>query len=236
MTGAPDGAKASWFLVRDRDPRPAVSIRGQPDAIRSPDLGWYSTTTTRSGRHLGRGGRAVDVTLSAWERRHRSSGTSGLRAGATTRPSRGRRLVRRLLLPQQRGDRGAGVDRSRRARRDPRRRLPPRQRHPADLLRPRRRAVRLAARRSRRRIPVLSRVCHRTRRRTRRGYTHNFPLPLGNDVGDLPPGARRAAGRSPRFGADALVVSLGVDTAAEDADRFELVGDDFHAWARRSAR
>ena len=30
-----------------------------------------------------------------------------------------------------------------------------------------------------------------------------------------------------RFGADALVVSLGVDTAAEDYDTFQLGADDF---------
>jgi acetoin utilization deacetylase AcuC-like enzyme len=59
------------------------------------------------------------------------------------------------------------------------------------------------------------------------GYTHNVPLPLGTTWSTYGPALDAAAGVITRFGADALVVSLGVDTAAEDADRFELVGDDF---------
>ena len=73
---------------------------------------------------------------------------------------------RRLLLLQQRRDRGR-VDRpaDRGAGRDPRRRLPPRQRHPADLLAPRRRPVRVAPRRPGAAVPVLP----RPRRRDGRG-------------------------------------------------------------------
>jgi acetoin utilization deacetylase AcuC-like enzyme len=59
------------------------------------------------------------------------------------------------------------------------------------------------------------------------GYTHNFPLPLGTTWATYGPALAAAAGAITQFGADALVVSLGVDTAAEDADRFELVADDF---------
>ena len=39
-----------------------------------------------------------------------------------------------------------------------------------------------------------------------------------------------------RFGADALVVSLGVDTAAEDYDTFQLGADDFTPHGRRDRR
>ena len=55
----------------------------------------------------------------------------------------------------------------RRARRDPRRRLPPRQRHRADLLAPRRRAVRVAPRPPRPRVPVLPRLAGRDGRGSR---------------------------------------------------------------------
>jgi acetoin utilization deacetylase AcuC-like enzyme len=59
------------------------------------------------------------------------------------------------------------------------------------------------------------------------GYTHNFPLPLGTTWHAYGPALDAAARTITSFGADALVVSLGVDTAAEDPDRFQLVADDF---------
>ena len=60
------------------------------------------------------------------------------------------------------------------------------------------------------------------------GTTHNFPLPARHRVGHVRARARRrAAGDRTSFGADALIVSLGVDTAAEDPDTFRLVADDF---------
>lgn len=59
------------------------------------------------------------------------------------------------------------------------------------------------------------------------GYTHNFPLPLGTTWNGYGPALDAASKTITRFGPDALVVSLGVDTAAEDPDRFELVADDF---------
>ena len=57
--------------------------------------------------------------------------------------------------------------------------------------------------------------------------THNFPLPLGSAWDAYEPALTEAAKAITNFGADALVVSLGVDTAAEDADTFQLVGEDF---------
>ena len=116
----------------------------------------------------------------------------GVRAVPPARPSRGRRFVRGVLLPQQRRDRRAGVRRSRRARRDPRRRLPPRQRHPAAVLRPRRRAVRLAPRRSRATtIRTSSAFASERGWGAGEGYTRNFPLPPGTDWACLRACARR---------------------------------------------
>ena len=89
-------------------------------------------------------------------------GVRGLRPVPAARPSRGAIDVRRLLLLQQRGDRGGGDHRGhRRAGRHPRRRLPPRERHAADLLAARRRPLRLDPRRPAARLPVLPRPCRR---------------------------------------------------------------------------
>jgi acetoin utilization deacetylase AcuC-like enzyme len=59
------------------------------------------------------------------------------------------------------------------------------------------------------------------------GFTRNFPLPLGTTWDAYGPALEAAAHAIAEFGPDALVVSLGVDTAAEDPDRFQLVADDF---------
>ncbi|HET9729364.1 MAG TPA: histone deacetylase family protein [Acidimicrobiia bacterium] len=60
-----------------------------------------------------------------------------------------------------------------------------------------------------------------------RPTTHNFPLPAGTTWDAYGP-ALEAALRAVRdFAPDGIVVSLGVDTAAEDPDRFELVADDY---------
>ena len=97
----------------------------------------------------------------------------------------------RLLLLQQRGDRGRGDHAlDRRAGRDPRRRLPPRQRDPADLLAPRRRPLRLAPRPPGSAVPVLPRLARRDRRR---GGERREPQPAaagGHRRRRLPRGAR----------------------------------------------
>ena len=59
------------------------------------------------------------------------------------------------------------------------------------------------------------------------GYTRNFPLPLGTAWDAYDPALDAAARVIAAFAPDALVVSLGVDTAAEDADTFQLGADDF---------
>ena len=60
------------------------------------------------------------------------------------------------------------------------------------------------------------------------GYNRNYPLPPGTAWSALRPRARRTRStRSRKFSPDGLVVSLGVDTAAEDPDSFQLVADDF---------
>jgi acetoin utilization deacetylase AcuC-like enzyme len=59
------------------------------------------------------------------------------------------------------------------------------------------------------------------------GFTRNFPLPLGTAWDTYAPALDAAAQAITSFAPDALVVSLGVDTAAEDPDTFHLGADDF---------
>src|SRR5262249_37978401 len=56
----------------------------------------------------------------------------------------------------------------------------------------------------------------------------NLPLPWGSAWRDYEPALKQALGAIRRFGADALVVSLGVDTFEQDPiSRFKLVHDDY---------
>ncbi len=59
------------------------------------------------------------------------------------------------------------------------------------------------------------------------GCNHNFPLPAGTEWHAYAPALAAALAVVRAYGPDALVVSLGVDTAAEDADTFRLVADDY---------
>jgi acetoin utilization deacetylase AcuC-like enzyme len=59
------------------------------------------------------------------------------------------------------------------------------------------------------------------------GTTRNYPLPPGTDWDRYAPALDGALGAVRDHGPDVLVVSLGVDTALEDADSFRLVGDDY---------
>ena len=79
-------------------------------------------------------------------------------------PSRLRRCRRRLLLPQQFGDRRAASAQGCGARRDPRRRPASRQRHARHLLCARRRADRVDPCRPGALLPVLLGPCRRARR------------------------------------------------------------------------
>ena len=117
-----------------------------------------------------------------------------------------------------------------------RRRRPPGQRHRRDLLRPRRRALRLGARRpGRRLVPARRRVRRRDRHRRRaRGATRNLPLPEG--TGDEPwldGGRPSSPSGSARPAATHLVVSLGVDAAADDPESPLLVTADGYREAGR---
>ena len=62
---------------------------------------------------------------------------------------------------------------------------------------------------------------------TGEGCTHNFPLPPGTAWDRYGPALAAATDVIADFGADGLVISLGVDTAVEDYDTFQLVGGDF---------
>jgi acetoin utilization deacetylase AcuC-like enzyme len=59
------------------------------------------------------------------------------------------------------------------------------------------------------------------------GTTHNYPLPLGTDWAGYAPALDDAVSVIGRYAPDGLIVSLGVDTAAEDPDTFRLVADDY---------
>ena len=150
--------------------RPWPARRHRPACVTncrsSAELGrWcFETTTplTEGTYEAARG--AVDIALDA--RRNWSSTGRGHAYGLCRPPGHHAPtgVVRRLLLLQQRRRRRAPRrvdhrDRGHRARR----RLSPRQRHAADLLRPRRRPVRVAARRPGAGLPVP----HRIRRRVR---------------------------------------------------------------------
>ena len=143
---------------------------------------------------------SVDVALSAAAAGARRR-AGRLRAVPPARPPRHARYVRRLLLLQQRRDRGPpprvhdGVEGDR-----ARRRLPPRQRHPADLLRARRRAVRLAARRPGPRLSVRDRSADETGAGRGSG-TPQLPAAGRDGRRRLPRRARRGLrGRSSRSG------------------------------------
>jgi acetoin utilization deacetylase AcuC-like enzyme len=55
----------------------------------------------------------------------------------------------------------------------------------------------------------------------------NFPLPAGTAWAAYEPALAAALAAVRRYAADAVVVSLGVDTALEDPDTFRLVADDY---------
>jgi acetoin utilization deacetylase AcuC-like enzyme len=59
------------------------------------------------------------------------------------------------------------------------------------------------------------------------GCTRNYPLPPATEWGAYGRALDDALTVVRRFAPDGVVVSLGVDTALEDADSFRLVGDDY---------
>jgi acetoin utilization deacetylase AcuC-like enzyme len=68
------------------------------------------------------------------------------------------------------------------------------------------------------------------------GTTHNYPLPLGTDWSAYESALVDGVDAIGRYAPDALVVSLGVDTAAEDSDTFRLVADDYPRMGEAIAR
>lgn len=59
------------------------------------------------------------------------------------------------------------------------------------------------------------------------GFNRNFPLPAGTEGRPYLEALDAALTVIRRYAPDGVIVSLGVDTAAEDPDSFRLVGDDF---------
>ena len=57
--------------------------------------------------------------------------------------------------------------------------------------------------------------------------TRNFPLPAGTDWATYGTALETALAAVRKFSPDAVIVSLGVDTALEDPDTFRLVADDY---------
>jgi acetoin utilization deacetylase AcuC-like enzyme len=105
------------------------------------------------------------------------------------------------------------------------------------LLRPRRHLLRLAARRPGGRVPLLHGLRRRDRCRRRPGLHLNLPLPHGTDWAGYGPALDHACQAIAGFGADLLVVSLGVDTFEQDPiSRFRLRSDDYLHIGRRIAR
>ena len=188
-------------VVPDVFAMPGLRAGMGPPAEPSPvgaRLGWwcFETTTPLTAGTYEAARSAVDCARRRDRRRARRR-AARLRAVPAARPPRHDVAVRRLLLLQQRGDR-RGPRRTvvARARRRARRRLPPRQRHPADLLRARRRGVRVAARRPRR-GPTRTSPATPTRRAPgggagRRRTSRCRPPPTTT------PTSPRSTGRSPR--------------------------------------
>ena len=133
---------ARLVVLRDDDAAHRGHVRGGP-------LG---------GRHRADGGATRCSTGSRWRTgcAGRPGTTPRRRCTAATASSTTRRSPP-TTSPSTTGDQGHRA----------RRRLPPRQRHPGDLLRARRRAVRVAARRSGARLPVEHRLRRRDRHRAR---------------------------------------------------------------------
>ena len=147
----------------------------------------------------------VPITAGTWEAVTAGAAVA-LERGGPDRRRRGQRLrpVPAARAPRRRGDDGRLLLPEQRRHRRPvparprlcprggaRRRLPPRQRHPEHLLRPARRAVRVAPRRPVGRVSVLPRLRRRGGRRGRRGLHPQLPDAARHSVGHL----RRGAGR-----------------------------------------
>ena len=178
-----------------RRARPGAGARRWPGRVLGPGLGRAARRRDVCRVARGRGRRPDDRGSRAGRRDGR------LRAVPAARPPRGAVHVRRLLLLQQRGDRGPRHHPGdRRAGLDHRCRLSPRQRQPADLLAPRRRPLHLHPRGPRTPVPVLPRARRRDRRGRRGGGEPEHPAASRRDQRGLPrrhgPGGRGDPGRA----------------------------------------
>ena len=128
---------------------------------------------------------AVDCALTACDLVLDGEPPRRVRRVPPARSPRRRGALRRLVLPQQRRRRRAVPPRPRCGPgRDRRHRRAPRQRHAGDLLRARRRVLRLRARRSRRRAGSPTSSASRRSAATDAGTGYNRNLPLAPGTGD----------------------------------------------------
>ena len=82
-------------------------------------------------------------------------------------------------------------------------------------------------------FPYVSGYADETGSAAGAGFTMNLPLPRGTEFAAWRDALRIALTRIAEFRADALVVSLGVDTFAEDPiSFFRLQSADFHAYGQ----
>lgn len=85
-------------------------------------------------------------------------------------------------------------------------------------------------------FPFFLGYADETGARAGEGATQNYPLAPGTDYGDWGAALTDAIGRIDRFGPDALVVSLGVDTFKDDPiSFFKLESDDYKTYGRALA-
>ena len=234
--------RTGWCRTSSRRRACSTACPCTPPAATHARAGvWCYDTMTLVGPGTWTAARAaVDVTLTAVDLVV-GGAALGVRAGPAARAPRDPARVRRLLLPQQRGGRGRGAARARRGAGGGRRhRRAPRQRHPGDVLGAR--ATCSTARCTSTRGPAGSRTSsgyaeERGARRRRRGHV-NLPLAPGTGDDGLAGRARPTCCSARRAsGAEALVVSLGVDAAGADPESpLEVSTEGFRAAGERAGR
>ena len=217
--------------VRPRDPRPAARRAEHIIA----QLGWYShdNDPMLAGTYAAASG-AVDVTLTAWEAVADGARPRRVRAGASARPSRGRptRSPATATSTTRRSRRRPGPIAARASRSSTSTITTATARSRSSTT-----ATTCCSSRSTpipRRVPVLPGLRGRTGWGAGEDCNRNFPLPAGTEWDTTGPRSTTRSTAVRKFGPDAVVVSLGVDTALEDPDTFRLVADDYPRIGARS--